>query len=381
MIAAADVQRLRAVCAPEPSVLSLYMWLPTDLPALRGSPARADELIAQAAAGADVRQTAGARSEQRRTVRKLLEVHGRHWLGHTIAMFTAGDMGLAEAFPLPGRFGDQAVLATRPHVRPLLVALQRGPVYHVAVLDWQHAWVFRVSGSRIDAMVASAEPGMRSSGFGGWYGLESHRISQRITGLAHHHFADTAASMKQAVQASGRQPLVLGGREDTIPTFLAVLPDDLGDRFAGSFVADPSTMTPGRIRELSDAVVQNWVSLCEQRAIKQIRAESRDGLTAVGLRSCLSAVNARAVQTLVVPAAGLIPGFACELCGTLASTPSGCPHGTMAAHPVPDLLEEMVAATLDDAAEVQAVRDPPGGVAALLRFPRANNDAVPDGER
>ena len=85
----------------------------------------------------------------------------------------------------------------------------------------------------------------------------------------------------------------------------------------------------------------------------------------------LVAVNCRAVQVLVVPVGGLIPGFACELCGMLASTPTGCPHQTAASHPVPDLLEEMAAATLDDGGEVDTVRDPPGDVAARLRFPLA----------
>jgi peptide chain release factor subunit 1 len=371
MITKADVQKLRAVRAPGPSVLSVYVWVPVDPPALRGLPARADELLAEAAAGMDGQRTVRARAGERQTVHRLLEVHARQWLGHTAAIFAAGDVGLAEAYPLPCRLPDRAVLAVRPHVRPLLVARQRCPAYYAAVVDQQHAWIFRIADTRIDTVLQSAAPGVRSTGFGGWYGLESHRINERVMQLARHHYHDTAASLRQALQASGPQPVVLGGHQDAIPAFLDVLTSDVRDRFIGSFVVDPHTMTPARVRELAAPVVADWVSQREQQAVAEILAEPPGGLTAVGLNPCLTAVNDRAVQTLIVPVGGLIPGYACALCGALASTPTGCPHGAAAAHPVPDLLEEMAVATLDDGGQVDAVRDPPAGVAARLRFPLA----------
>jgi hypothetical protein len=61
MITEADVRKLRAIRTPGPSVLSLYLWVPVDLPALRGLPARADELLAEAAEGTDDRRAVKAR--------------------------------------------------------------------------------------------------------------------------------------------------------------------------------------------------------------------------------------------------------------------------------------------------------------------------------
>ena len=90
-------------------------------------------------------------------------------------------------------------------------------------------------------------PGVRSPRHGGWYGLESYRVNERIAELTHHHFHDIAAILAQAIRP-GQERLVVGGHADTIPQFLAMLPPDLRDRFAGSFVADTSTMTPARAR-------------------------------------------------------------------------------------------------------------------------------------
>lgn len=367
MISEADVQKLRAIQALGPSVLSLYVWVPVDLSALRELPARADELLTAAGMDGQRAPTVRERQQERRTVREMLQAHAREWMGHTAAIFACGEAGLAEAFPLPCRLPDRAVLAVRPHVRPLLVALQRCPAYQVAVVDRRHAWIFQIAGSRIDTLAESAAPGVRSRGFGGWYGLESYRISERITQLARHHYHDTAALLSQL----SRQPLIVGGHRDTIPAFLAALPGDVRGRFIGSFVVDPHTMTAARVRELSAPVVANWVSQREQRLVAQILRAPPDGLTAVGMSSCLAAVNQHAVGVLVVPVGGLIPGFACHVCGTLACAPGGCPHHPPMVRPVPDLLEEMAAATLDDRGEVDAVRDPPGDVAAWLRFPLA----------
>jgi len=77
MITEAARRKLRAVRAPGPSVPSLYVRVPVDLPALRGLPARADELLAEAAAGMDGEHVVRARAEERRMVYRLLEVHAR----------------------------------------------------------------------------------------------------------------------------------------------------------------------------------------------------------------------------------------------------------------------------------------------------------------
>lgn len=371
MITYADVEKLLGISAAESSVLSLYLRVPADPTELRGLPARAGELLALAVRGASGPDAVVAVPDRdRQRVRGLLETHGRDWLGHTAAIFVCGKLGLSEVMTLPCEVPDRAMLATRPHVRPLLVALQRCPAYGVAIVDRGHAWVFKVTGERIETAAArEAAEHVRSPGFGGWYGLESYRIDERIMELSRRHFQDTAAMLGRALPPGGHELLVVGGHEDSIPQFLAVLPPDLRDRFAGSFIVDPHTMTPSRVRALASPIIADWVSAREQRLATQIRQEPPDRLTAVGLNPCLVAVNSGAVQLLMVPVGGLIPGYACQRCGALSSTGSGCTDGQAESRWVPDLLEEMATRTIDGGGQVEAVRDPPGDVAARLRFP------------
>ena len=372
MISRAEVDKLLSAHATDPVVLSLYVQVPVDPATLRGLRARAAGLLA-AAAGRhpDGPGAIRIRDADRRALRELLEQHARGWLGHTAAIFVCGQLGLAEGIALPCPVPERAVIATRPHVRPLLVALQRCPAYYVAVVDRRHAWVFNVAAERIDTVAQSAAEGVRNPGFGGWYGLEAYRIHERVIQLARHHYRETAALLEQAMGAAEPQPLVLGGHEDSIPQFVAVLPAGLRDRFAGRFVADPHTLTPARVRELAAPVIGHWLAAREQRVAAQLRELPPGGLTAAGLQECAAAVGQHAVQLLIVPDDGLIPGFACGQCGTLAVAGNDCPGCGAALRAVPDLIEEMVVKTLGDGGLVEAVSDPPGGVAARLRFPLA----------
>ena len=305
-------------------------------------------------------------------MRRMLEIHGREWTGHTVAIFACAKPPLAEAFVLPGTFEDRAVFAMRPHVRPLLMARQRFPDYCAVVVDRQYAWVFRITGERIDKLTLPAASGVRSPNFGGWYGLEAHRVNMRVTELARLHYRDTAAALGRLVTcASDPQPLVIGGHPHDIPHFLDELKDEMREQVVGEFAVDPHTQTPSRVRELAGQVVSRWVSASERRVVSEVLHEPPGGLAAIGLQPCLDAVNQRAAKRLVVPENGMMAGFACQRCAILSITGDDCPDWGAASVAVPDLIEEMAVAALRSGAEVATAADPPGGVAVQLRFPLA----------
>jgi len=377
MISYPDVEKLLATRGEDQPVLSLYLEVPQDPSGWRELPAWAGELLGSAVTGpcAPTGPDAGLMlADIRHEVRRLLDWGVRDWPGHCVALFICRPAGLAEAMLLPSGLGEYAVFGPRPHVRPLLVALQRHPVYRVVVIDRRHAWLFTVAADRIDAVTEPVAAGVRSPHYGGWYGLESHRINERITELAHHHFHDTVAILARSM-GHGRERLVVGGHAATIPHFLAALPAGLRDRFAGSFVVDTSTITPARVRALADPVIRNWAQTSEQALVTRFRQEPPGGRAATGLTACLAAVRQHAVAVLAMPAQGLVRGVACRQCGGLGSTETGCAHPDGNREPVPDLIEEIAISTLGDGGEVQAVADPPGGIAAYLRLPLRHSPA------
>ncbi len=370
MISYADVEKLLDLCAPGPAMLSLYLPVPLDPAEVRGLAAEADDLMADvSASNMGGMSTTGVSQADRGAVLGALAAHGRDWLGHTVAFFACEQLGLFEVLPLPCVLPQRAVLATRPHVRPLLAALQRCPDYRVAIVDRRHAGVLSVSGNRVETIARQADQGPRSPGFGGWYGLESHRIQQRIIQLGRHHYREVAAILEQAADLGGHVPLAIGGHHDSIAALLQALPPAVRETFAGSFIADPHTATPARVRELAGPVIDGWVARHERELAEEILGQAPGRLAAVGLPACLAAVNERAVDRLLVAHEDMIPGFVCGRCGPLSTGSGECPDRGTAALVVPDLLEEMVQRTLDDDGQVTVIRDAPFSVAAWLRFP------------
>ena len=198
---------------------------------------------------------------------------------------------------------------------------------------------------------------------------------RRAAELTHHHFHDVVEILDQAIRP-GQERLVVGGHADTIPQFLAMLPPDLRDRFAGSLVANTSTMTAARARALASPIIRNWVEKSRQQLVIRIRQEPPGGLAATGLAACLTAVRQHGVHILAMPGQGLVPGVACRRCGAVGTTAASCSHAGSTAFAVPDLIEEIAVSTLHDGGQVQAVPDPPGGIAAYLPFPLSRRDGT-----
>jgi len=378
VIARPQADALLAVRAAEPSVLSVYLTVPLDLAEHRTLPTRARELIK---AAADIPPPRGAivREPDLAAVARAVELHSHEWLGRTMAIFACAEIGLFETLPLPGPITDRAVIAARPHVRPLLAAMQRHPEYRAALIDNRHAWVFSVAGDRIETVAERTGEGVPSTGYAGWYGLEGHRVQQRVMTLARRHFRDTAAILERAAEAS-RLPLVIGGHENEINRFIGELPRAVGDSVAGTFHADLATITPARVRDLADPVIARFQAQAEARAVGSVLGEP-PGSATTDLAGCLAAGRSRAIAELIVPDDQLLPGYACDDCGALGvgAGPCDCPDPAGACRAVPDVLDELARQTIDGGGQVISVTDPPFPAAARLRF--AVRASQPGGRR
>lgn len=194
MLTRAGVEKLGSFHSVRPEVLSLYLHTPSSAAEPGQLSRRVAELIAAAEAEAGL---TGCLGEQDRCSALEAAVRVSHvWPGRTVAIVACGDIGLDEVFPLPGPQPEQAVLGVRPHIRPLLDALQQSPRYRVAVLDGPRTWIFRVQGDEMTA-VPRHEPG---------YGED--------------------------------EPLVIGGRDDEVRLLLASLTPADRAAVAGCFTVE-----------------------------------------------------------------------------------------------------------------------------------------------
>jgi hypothetical protein len=127
MITLAEVEKLSRVHAVEPAVLSVYLTVP---PSAAELAVRVDELAAAAERAAG--RSGRLREEDRWSARVEAALAGRGRPGHRLAVFACAEIGLLEVVMLPEAgpvawWADRGVLGVRPHIRPLLAALQSDP--------------------------------------------------------------------------------------------------------------------------------------------------------------------------------------------------------------------------------------------------------------
>jgi hypothetical protein len=366
LIARTDVAELRTKCAANSAVLSLYLNVPVDIAEHRGLLIRARDLIKSAADAAKTGQPAVSEADISLII-NAVDANSLDWLGHTVAFFACTEQGLFQAVPLPGRVDDRAVLTHRPYLRPLLAARQRNPAYQIAVIDAAHAWILAVTGTETDTLAERTWPGLPSSGFAGWHGLEGYRVQQRAMQLSRRHYRDTISTLARTTEESKR-PIVLGGHEMQISRFVAMLPHTVRQRVAGSFNVDWQTATPARVRELAAPVIAGWTESAEAKLVAEVLSEPPNTAVTTSLPDCVTAVRSRAVSQLVLADEQMVPGCACHDCGAVGIGDAGCDCTDHACRPVPDVLDVLASQALDGGSQVTAVRAAPFTAAAKLRF-------------
>ncbi len=364
MITYGEVEKLRSVRAADLSVLSLYVYVPPDLADLGQLQAQAVGLIGAAAERVQVT----LHREDEMLARRTLAEHARQCLGQSLGIFVSGQLSLLEMVRLPGKVAERAVVAARPHLRPVLAALDRYPDHRVVVIDHRHAWLLSVVGNRIEVVRRAPDEAAPSMGFGGWY-VEPYHGLQRVTELAPDVYQDVADILEGQARRGSSQPLVVGGELDCITHLLALLPSDVLTEYAGSFAADPHALTLARGCQLAAPVMSHWAEQRERQLVQTVTTPRPGELTAIGVEECLTAVNAGTADLLLIADEPVVPGFHCERCDVLSVSSDGCCDWGAASWPVPDLLEEMAWRTLHDGGQVVSVRTLPVTAAARLQPP------------
>jgi len=362
MITYEEIEKLRSSLAPDDSVLSVYLRVPADQAEVRALSRRAINLMMGAAA----RTPGQLRDEDAQQVLRTVAAQASDRLDTTLGIFVSGQLGLNQVVPLPAGLPERAVLAVRPHVRPLLAALQRHPDHRIVIIDHRRAWLLAVAGDRVETVATIPADRMPRDGFGGWFLEPSHGL-ERVTELTAHLYQDAAAILDRQARYGGSQPIVIGGYADSVTHLLALLPRAVLTSYAGGFAADPHELTLASARQLAAPVLAHWAERRERQLVQELTTPAQGVRVAIGLDDSLAAVNTGDADLLLIPDDPIVPGFHCERCDVLTRTSDGCCDWGAASRPVADLLEEMTTRLQHEGEQVVSARTLPCEAVARLR--------------
>ncbi len=371
MIEADTIDRLVRLKPNGLPVLSMYVHI--DQADDRDTDTRVQSLLDQVRPLADDQSLdREVRLSMREDIEQIeLAARLERWNPGSVGIFSSSRQGIFEQVALPRTVADRVVVDTTPFVRPMLAVLDEFHRACVVLISKRSARVWELYQNEMREATAFRDLTVRKPNYAAW--RAEHRIHHRNDELAKHHYRRTANVLEQMFRAGGYELLVIAGQQHEIPAFVEFLPRDLSSRIAGTFAIDESALL-GDIKIEAQAVLDLYERDEEIRMVAEVLDRAAmGGLACTGLADCLWAGSVSAVQLLLVQEGAMVPGVVCPETGWLALSGETCPQSGKPTQPVPDIIDELVSAVIDDGGAIEHVQADTDlanlQVAARLRFP------------
>ncbi len=371
----ADLRRFAQIRLDRPVVLSLYLNLdPTEFatPPARATAVRSllDEADRRVR---DLKELPHYdRMELRANLKRASEVLEGELPtegAHALAIFSAESADLFETLKLPRPLPNRVAIRRSPLIAPL-ARLARRERWCVALVNRRDARIFRGSPDGLFEIERIHDLVFGQHDQGGW---SQARFQRGIEKEKDDHLKHTAEALMKHFKRRPFERLIVGGPREVAADFESKLHGYLSERLAGRIDVDVEHSSADQVLE---AVQPLFDELEEEREAEAFERIGEAGRAAIGLEEVLRALNERRVETLVADEQLSVPGTCCPACGWLGPAgESSCPVDETQLEALEDLTEEAVELTIQQSADILAVRrrrdelaERAGGVAALLRF-------------
>ena len=375
-----DLLRRLADLRPDGArVLSLFLNL--DPSEFATPPARATEarsLIDEAerrlregadALGHDAKKALREDIDRARDYFGRLDVDGAHGL----ALFACGPAGLFEAIKLPRPIETRVVVDDSPFVEPLAELGMRGS-WCVMVVNRQVARMLRGSPEHLEELPVVHDEVHGRHDQGGW---SQARYQRGIDEEARWHLKHAAEVAFRRWKSSPFDCILLGGPEETVNDFEAILHPYLRERVAGHFRVDVENTSPDDIRTAAAPLIEQVDQRRERDALDRLEeGVGTGGRGSAGLEPTIAALNERRVEILLLTDNFDAAGVYCRSCGWVGTDLelSECPADGGTLERRDDIAENAVELAILQSAQVQRVRhdaerlEQHGSIGAVLRF-------------
>jgi hypothetical protein len=127
--------------------------------------------------------------------------------------------------------------------------------------------------------------------------------------LSKRHFRRVVQALRDLAQTGECELLIIGGHDYEIPEFIQFLPGDMRDRVAGTFGADPDSVSSAGVRRCAGEMLARYQREQEQAMVSGVLEKAAAGQpTALGLEKCLWASCVAAIERLLVEEGATVPG-------------------------------------------------------------------------
>jgi hypothetical protein len=350
-----DLQELVGFRSPHP-VLSLYLHVDPTAGSSDTHKLRLRQMLKELGPAAAVDAQAA---------RRFVE-HEYGWSSRSLALFSCAPASFFRAYGLMVPLRSRARFVDRPYLKPLVDLLDTYGEFGVAVVDQRgvrlfdfHLGELREQGAALGEAVRRVKRGGGSQA-AGRRGASAGQ-TRHSENVAERNLQDSARRAAAFFQQHQARRILLGGTEDTLPSFTALLPKAWQSLVIGTFQVG---MDAGhsQVMERAMVVAQRVERQKEDHLADALVTAAAKGREAVaGLPATLAAVLAGQVQTLVYRDGVRAVGWTCAGCGSVGVDPAPvCPFCGKGLEPIADVVEHAVRRVLVEEARSTSFRPKPG---------------------
>jgi len=328
-----------------------------------------------------------AASADAQAVLRFVE-HEYGWSSRSLALFSCAPDGFFRSYALMVPLRSRARFVDRPYLKPLADLLASYGDYGVALVDQRGVRLFHFHLGELREHEAALGEAVRRVKRGGGSQAAGRRggstgQTRRAEGVVERNLQVSARFAAGFFRERKVHRILLGGTEETVAQFTALLPKAWQGRVIGSFHVE---MEAGHapVMERAMSVAQRVEREREARLADSLvtaAAKGREGVA--GLHATIAAVLAGQVQTLVFRDGLCAPGWTCTGCGSVGVDPApACPFCGKGLEPIADVVEHAIRRVLAEGGEVDVLpsetgRGLAGGIGAFLRYENPARGAAP----
>ncbi len=292
-----------------------------------------------------------------------------------LAIISSTPLDIWEVYHLSVPLKNHVVIDKTPYLKPLASILEQYHNYVVALVDREHAKLFRIHLGEIAEYAEHFTPDIPGKHKkAGWYGLEENRFKRHIEAHIHFHLKDMVKHLEEIWKRGEVSHLMLGGSEESILLFNKMLPQPITAKIAGTFTAD---MHAGNdeILEKSMHIIKNTGKTIEERLVDElVTRTSKNGSAAIGLDDVLSQMQSGNIHHLIYIEGLSASGFKCSSCNFLTvQDMKTCPYCSTELEKIEHLIDFAIQKAIDQGAGISAIISSvklkeAGSIGALLRY-------------
>ncbi len=290
-----------------------------------------------------------------------------------LVCFSCAAEGFWQAIPLMTPVEDRVYVGPRPYVKPLGDVLDTYGRYGVVLVDKEGGHLFMFNLGMLESVSGVAGEDVKRHKQGGWAAA---RYQRHEDAAAYRNLKEAAQMTAEFVRDGDVQRLILGGTDENVAHFAAMLPKDVQQVVVGTINAD-MTASPDEVGEKSLALIQQVSAERKAELVERlITTAAKGGPASLGLANTLVAVDAGRARHLVLDDAFAAPAYRCDQCGYVGVEPmeeDACPLCKSTLRTLPDSADSLVRWAFEQGLDVTFVANNPalqqaGSIGALLRY-------------